>query len=85
MTVEIVHGRQSLAAMDAAPSHAFNMDGRRERVGELPAVSYGPSHVRRLGHLVLESADPPLRTVGITSTLASQNPTPWSYQRAHHK
>lgn len=60
MTVEIVHGRQSLAAIDAAPSHAFNMDGRRERVGELPAVSYGPSHVRRLGHLVLESADPPL-------------------------
>ncbi len=56
--VEIVHGRAALEPIDAAPSHAFNMDGRRPREGPLPGVRPGPSHVRRIGHLVLESADP---------------------------
>ena len=58
MSVEVVYGREALESMEAAPSHAFNMNGERHRVGELPAVAYGPSKVKRLGHLVLESADP---------------------------
>jgi len=58
MQVEIVHGLTALEPMEAAPSHDFNTDGRRVRKGALPGVGRGPSHVRRIGHLVLESADP---------------------------
>lgn len=58
MQVEIVYGRTALQALQPAPSHAFNMNGQRKRMGALPAVKRGPSHVRRIGHLVLESADP---------------------------
>lgn len=58
MQVEIVYGREALQPLDAAPAHAFNVNGEKPRVGELPAVSHGPSHVRRIGHLVLESAEP---------------------------
>jgi hypothetical protein len=58
MQVEIVHGQTPLAAVEGALPHRFNMDGERQREGELPAVQRGPSHVKRLGHLVLESADP---------------------------
>lgn len=58
MQVEIVYGREKLDALAPAPSHTFNMNGQRPRVGELPGVSHGPSCVKRLGHLVLESADP---------------------------
>ena len=56
--VEIVHGQAALEPIEAAPSHAFNMDGRRTREGALPGVRPGPAHVRRIGHLVLESGDP---------------------------
>ena len=58
MQVEIVHGQSALEPIDAAPSHVFNMDGQRQREGRLPGVRPGPSHVRRIGHLVLESGDP---------------------------
>jgi catechol 2,3-dioxygenase-like lactoylglutathione lyase family enzyme len=58
MQVEIVYGRDALEPLEPAPAHAFNMNGLRERVGQLPAVKRGPSRVRRIGHLVLESADP---------------------------
>jgi len=58
MQVEIVYGRTSLPALAPAPVHAFNMNGQRERIGELPAVKHGSSHVKRIGHLVLESASP---------------------------
>lgn len=58
MQVEIVHGQSPLEAIEPAPSHAFNTDGQRRREGTLPGVRPGPSHVRRIGHLVLESADP---------------------------
>ena len=58
MQVEIVYGRESLEALAPAPAHHYNMNGEREREGALPAVSQGPSRVRRIGHLVLESADP---------------------------
>ncbi len=56
--VEIVHGQTALPAIDPAPAHDFNMNGVRPREGALPGVQRGPSHVRRIGHLVLESADP---------------------------
>ncbi|HEB91494.1 MAG TPA: hypothetical protein ENI85_18105 [Deltaproteobacteria bacterium] len=58
MQVEIVHGQSALEPIAAAPFHAFNMDGYRHREGRLPAFRPGPSHVRRIGHLVLESGDP---------------------------
>jgi catechol 2,3-dioxygenase-like lactoylglutathione lyase family enzyme len=58
MQVEIVYGQARLDPLDPAPSHQFNMDGRRDRRGPLPGVRPGPAHVRRIGHLVLESADP---------------------------
>ncbi len=58
MQVEVVFGRKALEPLEPAPAHAFNMNGHKQRVGELPAVSHGPSRVRRIGHLVLESADP---------------------------
>lgn len=58
MLVEIVYGRESLEPLEAAPSHIFNMNGSYGRTGALPAVKRGPSSVKRLGHLVLESADP---------------------------
>ncbi len=58
MQVEIVYGQALLEDVDSATPHRFNMDGERHREGELPAVQRGPSHVKRLGHLVLESADP---------------------------
>lgn len=61
LAVEVVFGPTALPAIDAAPAHAFNMDGRRERQGSLPTVRPGPAHVRRIGHLVLESADPAAR------------------------
>jgi len=58
MQVEIVYGRTALEPLEPAPSHIFNMNGLRDRVGQLPSINRGPSRVRRLGHLVLESADP---------------------------
>ena len=58
MQVEIVHGRSPLDPLPPAPAHAYNMNGQKLRAGALPAVPRGPSTVRRLGHLVLESADP---------------------------
>lgn len=58
MQVEIVHGQARLEATKTPPPHDFNMDGRRSREGDLPSIQRGPSHVRRIGHLVLESADP---------------------------
>ena len=58
MQIEIVYGREELEPLDPAPSHTYNMNGQSKRVGELPAVSHGPSCVRRIGHLVLESAQP---------------------------
>ncbi len=60
MQVEIVYGRTALEPLPPAPSHAFNMNGLKQRVGALPGIKRGPSRVRRLGHLVLESADPEL-------------------------
>ncbi len=58
MQVEIVHGRTALDRLDPAPAHVFNMNGQREREGALPAIQRGPSRVRRIGHLVLESGNP---------------------------
>jgi len=58
LQVEVVHGQAALEPLDPAPAHASNMDGQRQRAGVLPSVRRGPSHVRRIGHLVLESADP---------------------------
>ncbi len=58
MQVEIVHGRTALDALEPAPAHVFNMNGQQQREGELPAIHRGPSRVRRIGHLVLESASP---------------------------
>lgn len=58
MQVEVVHGRAALEALPPSPSHPFNMNGVKARVGGFPAIKRGPSQVRRIGHLVLESPDP---------------------------
>ena len=58
MRVEVSYGRQAPSSLAPAPAHDFNMNGRQEREGALPAIQRGPSHVRRIGHLVLESAIP---------------------------
>ena len=58
MQVEVSYGRAALDALTPPPAHGFNMNGQREREGVLPAIKSGPSHVRRIGHLVLESAIP---------------------------
>lgn len=58
MRIEIVHGMASLEPLEPAPAHGFNMNGNRARLGQLPAVKRGPACVRRIGHLVLESANP---------------------------
>ena len=56
--VEIVHGQTALAPIDVGAPHEYNMDGRRPRRGALPGFRPGASHVKRNGHLVLESGDP---------------------------
>ena len=58
MQLEVVYGQDGLEPLESAPSHAFNMNGHRDRLGELPSIEHGPSRVKRIGHLVLESADP---------------------------
>lgn len=58
MQVEIVHGRAQPAPLETRPAHRYNMNGQRRREGTAPAIERGPSSVRRIGHLVLESADP---------------------------
>ncbi|MEM7218634.1 MAG: VOC family protein [Pseudomonadota bacterium] len=58
MRVEVVHGRASLEALAGAPAKPYNMNGKQERKGDLPGAQRGPSRVRRIGHLVLESAEP---------------------------
>ena len=56
--VEIVHGQSTLDAMTPPSPHPFNMDGERRREGKLPDLKREPSHIKRVGHLVLESGDP---------------------------
>lgn len=58
LRVEIVHGQATLEATEAAPAHEYNMNGDQRRRGPLPGIRPGASHVRRIGHLVLESPDP---------------------------
>lgn len=56
--VEIVHGRNGLDPREPAAAVPSNMDGARSRTGVLPDLPLGPSKVKRIGHLVIESADP---------------------------
>lgn len=56
--LELVYGRRALPPLPPSPAVPSNMDGRRGRMGALPGLEFGPSLVRRIGHLVLESADP---------------------------
>jgi len=56
--IEIIHGQTTLDAIAGAPAHQYNMDGERRREGILPLFQRSASHVKRLGHLVLESDDP---------------------------
>ena len=58
MQVEVAYGRETPTPLEPAPAHAFNMDGQRSREGTLPGIKQGPSQVRRIGHLVLESDIP---------------------------
>ena len=85
MSIEVAYDRETLDSIEAAPSHLFNMNGEQRRVGELPGVAYGPSKVKRLGHLVLESADPESSLIGTAAISASLNPMLLCYPMVRHK
>jgi catechol 2,3-dioxygenase-like lactoylglutathione lyase family enzyme len=55
--VEIVHGRERLAALPVPTSNGVNRGSERQRLGSVHRPPAGPSSVKRLGHVVLRVAD----------------------------
>ncbi len=55
--VEVVHGREQLAALPVRGASPLNFGSQRRRHGELQRVQAGPSCVKRLGHVVLRVSD----------------------------
>jgi catechol 2,3-dioxygenase-like lactoylglutathione lyase family enzyme len=55
--VEVVHGREPLAALPVRSAAPLNRGSDRPRRGELQRVDAGPSCVKRLGHVVLRVSD----------------------------
>ena len=51
--VEVVHGQRTLANLPVRPSGTNNPADQRRRMGQTLRYASGPSHVMRLGHLVL--------------------------------
>ena len=80
MAVEVCYGREVGTSLSPAPAHEYNMNGQTEREGILPAIRRGPSHVRRIGHLVLESSNPGIvydwynKRVGLRTSDAVRTP-----------
>ncbi len=56
-TVEVIHGMEQLEPLDPGPALPLNVDGHRNRVGVHPQVKPGPSTVKRIGHMVIETPD----------------------------
>jgi catechol 2,3-dioxygenase-like lactoylglutathione lyase family enzyme len=55
--VEIVHGRELLAALPVPISKGINRGSERQRAGSVHRPPAGPSSVKRLGHAVVRVAD----------------------------
>jgi catechol 2,3-dioxygenase-like lactoylglutathione lyase family enzyme len=55
--VEIVHGREPLAALSVPIAKGVNRGSERQRVGSVHRPPTGPSSVKRLGHAVVRVAD----------------------------
>jgi catechol 2,3-dioxygenase-like lactoylglutathione lyase family enzyme len=56
-TVEVVHGRERLAALPVPASSGVNRGSERERLGAVHRPPAGASSVKRLGHAVVRVAD----------------------------
>jgi catechol 2,3-dioxygenase-like lactoylglutathione lyase family enzyme len=55
--VEATFGRKRVETLGHAPAYPWNVAARREREGEPKRVTTQPSHVVRLGHVVLGVSD----------------------------
>ena len=55
--VEFVHGIEPLPEIPVRDALAVNTDRRRLRKGAFQRPGAGPAHVRRIGHLILRTAD----------------------------
>jgi catechol 2,3-dioxygenase-like lactoylglutathione lyase family enzyme len=55
--VEIVHGREQLAALPVPISTGVNRGSERQRIGSVHRPPAGPSSVKRLGHVGVRVAD----------------------------
>jgi len=55
--VEVVHGREEIAALPVRAAAPLNIGGQRRRLGKLQRVEAGPASVRRVGHIGLRVSD----------------------------
>jgi len=55
--VEVVHGREQVAALPVPRSSGVNRGSERLRLGAVHRPPAGPSSVKRLGHVVLKVSD----------------------------
>lgn len=56
-SVEVVHGRELLPALDVRKPLPLNRGSDRQRFGDLQRVEAGPAQVKRLGHCVVRVSD----------------------------
>ncbi|MDJ0849857.1 MAG: VOC family protein [Myxococcota bacterium] len=56
-TVEVVHGRETLAPLPVRSAAPLNRGSDRTRLGRLQRVEAGPASVKRLGHVVVRVSD----------------------------
>lgn len=55
--VEFVYGIEPLPEIPVRAALVVNTDRRRQRKGQFQRPGQGPAHVRRIGHLILRTAD----------------------------
>ncbi|MEM7406392.1 MAG: VOC family protein [Pseudomonadota bacterium] len=55
--IEFVHGIEPLPELPARAPLALNTDRQRRRRGAFQRPGEGPAHIRRIGHLILRTAD----------------------------
>lgn len=55
--VEAIYGRERIAPLNNTPAYPWNVSDRQERKGAPKRVAPVPSHVGRLGHVVLGVSD----------------------------
>lgn len=59
LRIDLLHGGDTIAPQPMRAPLALNASGQRARRGETNRVAAGPSHVVRLGHVVLKTRDFP--------------------------